>query len=177
MRKLRNDELNRISVDEFKKAEKTPIIVVLDNIRSLNNVGSAFRTADAFRLEAIYLCGITAKPPHREIHKTALGATETVAWKYFSQTDDAVKKLKEQGFLVISIEQVDNSMKLNEFNPEPGKKYALVFGNEVKGVSNNIIEISDSCIEIPQIGTKHSLNITVSVGIVVWDLYAKLNRL
>ncbi len=177
MRKLRNDELNRLSVDEFKKAEKTPIIVVLDNIRSLNNVGSAFRTADAFRLEAIYLCGITAKPPHREIHKTALGATETVAWKYFSQTDDAINELKEQGFLVISIEQVDNSMKLNEFNPEPGKKYALVFGNEVKGVSNNIIEISDSCIEIPQIGTKHSLNITVSVGIVVWDLYAKLNRL
>jgi len=177
MRKLKNDELNRLSVDEFKKAEKTPFIVVLDNIRSLNNVGSTFRTADAFRLEAIYLCGITAKPPHREIHKTALGATETVTWKYFSQTDDAVNELKKQGYFIISIEQVDNSMKLYEFNPESDKKYALVFGNEVKGVSNNIIETSDSCIEIPQIGTKHSLNITVSVGIVVWDFYAKLNSL
>ena len=174
MRKLRNDELNRLTVDEFKKADKTPIIVVLDNIRSFNNVGSAFRTADAFRIEAIYLCGITAKPPHREIHKTALGATESVDWKYFSKTEDAVTKLKSQGYIIISVEQVDNSIKLNNFTPHSNKKYALAFGNEVKGVSNNTINLSDHCIEIPQIGTKHSLNITVSLGIVIWDFYSKI---
>ncbi len=173
MRKLRNDELNRLTVDEFKKADKTPIVVVLDNIRSFNNVGSAFRTADAFRIKAIYLCGITAKPPHREIHKTALGATESVDWKYFSKTEDAVTKLKSLGYIIISVEQVDNSIKLNNFTPQSNKKYALVFGNEVKGVTPNIINISDHCIEIPQIGTKHSLNITVSLGIIIWDFYSK----
>jgi len=173
MRKLRNDELNRLTVDEFKKADKTPIIVVLDNIRSFNNVGSAFRTADAFRIEAVYLCGITAKPPHREIHKTALGATESVDWDYFSKTEDAVTKLKSKGYNIISVEQVDNSIKLNNFTPQSNKKYALVFGNEVKGVTPSIINISDHCIEIPQFGTKHSLNITVSLGIVIWDFYSK----
>ncbi len=175
MRKLKNEELNRLSVEDFKKAKKTPVVIILDNIRSFNNVGSAFRTADAFRLEAVYLCGITARPPHREIHKTALGATESVDWKYFKDTTEAVTGLKNNGYEIICIEQVDNSMMLNVFTPQTDKKYALVFGNEVKGVGDEIISICDRCIEIPQIGTKHSLNITVSLGIVVWDFYSKLN--
>jgi tRNA G18 (ribose-2'-O)-methylase SpoU len=175
MRKLKNEELNRLSVEDFKKAKKTPVVIILDNIRSFNNVGSAFRTADAFRLEALYLCGITARPPHREIHKTALGATESVDWKYFNSTNEAVTLLKNDGYEIICIEQVDNSMMLNDFKPQTDKKYALVFGNEVKGVDDKIITMCDQCIEIPQIGTKHSLNITVSLGIVVWDFYSKLN--
>ncbi len=175
MRKLQNDELNRLSVDEFKKSKKTPIVVVLDNIRSFNNVGSAFRTADAFRIEAIYLCGITARPPHREIHKTALGATESVAWKYFEKTEKAITELADRNYEMISIEQADKSIMLNNFKPSARKKYALIFGNEVQGVENHIIGMSDTVVEIPQIGTKHSLNITVSMGIVLWDFFSKIS--
>jgi tRNA G18 (ribose-2'-O)-methylase SpoU len=175
MRKLQNDELNRLSVDEFKKAKKTPIVVVLDNIRSFNNVGSAFRTADAFRIEAVYLCGITARPPHREIHKTALGATESVSWKYFKKTEEALSELAGMDYEIISIEQTDNSIMLNNFKPSGNNKYAFVFGNEVHGVDDKVIQMSNTVIEIPQTGTKHSLNITVSVGIVLWDFYSKIN--
>ncbi len=174
MKKLQNEELNRLTVQEFRQAPKTPIVLVLDNIRSFNNVGSAFRTADAFRLEAVYLCGITARPPHREIHKTALGATESVVWKYFSKTEEAVRELAASGYLIISIEQTDNSLMLNTFSPLKNNKYALVFGNEVQGVDNEILNMSDAILEIPQYGTKHSLNITVSAGIVLWDFYSKL---
>ena len=173
-RKLSNDELNRISVDEFKLTNKTPLIVVLDNIRSLNNIGSTFRTADAFLIEAIYLCGITAQPPHREIQKTALGATETVNWKYFKHTDDAIKVLKEKGYQIASIEQAEDSIMLDEFEISTNEKLAVVFGNEVKGVAQEVINESDVVIEIPQYGTKHSLNISVSVGIVLWGLLQKI---
>ena len=176
MRKLKNEELNRLSVEEFKSAEKTPIVIVLDNIRSLSNVGSAFRTADAFRIEAIYLCGITAQPPHREIHKTALGATESINWKYFQETEEAIARLREHNYEIICIEQVDTSISLERFNPINNKKYALVFGNEVKGVSDGIITSCDKCIEIPQLGTKHSLNVTVSIGVVLWDFFSKLKN-
>ncbi len=172
-RKLKNEELNRISIDEFKSTEKTPIIIVLDNIRSLNNIGSVFRTADAFLIEAVYLCGITAQPPHREIQKTALGATETVLWKYFENTIEAINELKKNNFKIAAIEQTENSTMLNDFNPEPKKKLAIIFGNEVKGVEQEIINESDIVLEIPQFGTKHSLNISVSAGLVIWDLYQK----
>ncbi len=172
-RKLKNEELNRISVDEFKSTEKTPIIIVLDNIRSLNNIGSVFRTADAFLIEAVYLCGITATPPHREIQKTALGATETVTWEHFDNTSDAIKKLKENNYKIASIEQTENSTMLNEFTLNKNEKLAVIFGNEVKGVEQEAIDISDAVIEIPQHGTKHSLNISVSCGIVIWDLFQK----
>ncbi|CAL2061767.1 RNA methyltransferase [Tenacibaculum sp. 190524A05c] len=174
MRKLRNNELGRISVDEFKEAEKTPIIVVLDNIRSLNNVGSVFRTSDAFLIEKIYLCGITATPPNKEIHKTALGATESVAWEYVEDTLTLVEKLKDEGVKVFAIEQADNSTKLNQLNVAKKEKYAIVFGNEVKGVQQEVVTASHNCIEIPQLGTKHSLNISVSCGVVLWDLFVKL---
>ena len=177
MRKLLNEELNRLSIREFKEAKKIPIIVVLDNIRSLNNIGSAFRTSDAFRVESVFLCGITSCPPHRDIQKTALGATESVEWQYFENTTDALKLLKEKGYTAISIEQVDTSIKLNEFVPEKSKRYALIFGNEVKGVSDEAIRESHFCIEIPQLGTKHSLNISVSVGIVLWHFVCKSNLL
>jgi len=170
------DELNRKSTDEFKKAEKIPIIIVLDNVRSMNNVGSVFRTADAFLVEAIYLCGVTAKPPHREIQKTALGATETVNWKYFETTIDAVKTLKNEGYKIYAVEQVDNSIMLNKFTPD-SNKIALVFGNEITGVEQAVIDVCDACIEIPQHGTKHSLNISVSMGIVVWEMAKTFNRL
>jgi tRNA G18 (ribose-2'-O)-methylase SpoU len=175
MRKLLNEELNRLSIKEFKEAKKIPVVVVLDNIRSLNNIGSAFRTSDAFRVESIYLCGITSCPPHRDIQKTALGATESVNWRYFKDTADAVKQLKENDYTIISIEQVDTSIKLNEFTPEKSKRYALIFGNEVKGVSDEVVNESAFCIEIPQFGTKHSLNISVSVGIVLWHFVCKGN--
>ncbi|MEN8857125.1 MAG: RNA methyltransferase [Flavobacteriaceae bacterium] len=175
MRKLRNNELGRISVDEFKKTSKTPIIVVLDNIRSLNNVGSVFRTCDAFLIEKIYLCGITATPPNKEIHKTALGATESVTWEHFENTVDVVKKLKSENVKVLSIEQAENSTKLNTFLPEKNQKYAIVMGNEVKGVQQEVINVSDLCVEIPQLGTKHSLNISVTTGVVLWDLFSKMN--
>lgn len=174
-RKLNMDELNRLSVDEFKEAEKFPIIIVLDNIRSLSNIGSVFRTSDAFRIEGIYLCGITATPPHREINKTALSATESVHWQYFKETKEAVNKLKRDGYCIISIEQVDSSLMLDNFQPNKKSKYALVFGNEVTGVDENIVAVSDTCLEIPQWGTKHSFNISVSVGIVLWDIILKIN--
>lgn len=172
-RKLKNEELNRINIEEFKAVDKTPIIIVLDNIRSLNNIGSVFRTSDAFLIEAVYLCGITAQPPHREIQKTALGATESVDWKYFNTTIEAIQELKISGYQIASIEQAENSTMLNEFNPST-EKIAIVFGNEVKGVEQEVIDKSDVVIEIPQHGTKHSLNISVSCGVVVWDLFNKM---
>ncbi|WP_445731628.1 RNA methyltransferase [Mariniflexile sp.] len=175
MRKLKNSELDRLSVDDFKSVTKTPIIIVLDNIRSLNNIGSVFRTSDAFLIEKIYLCGITATPPHKDIHKTALGSTETVDWEYAENTMDLIEKLKAENIKVCSVEQAENAMMLNNFTPKQQTTYALVFGNEVKGVAQNVVSASDVVLEIPQYGTKHSLNISVSCGIVVWDVFSKLN--
>ncbi|PWG05865.1 RNA methyltransferase [Polaribacter aquimarinus] len=174
MRKLKNNELGRISVDEFKSTPKTPLIVVLDNIRSLNNIGSVFRTSDAFLIEKIYLCGITATPPNKDIHKTALGATESVDWEYVEDTLTLIQKLKDLKIKVLAIEQAENSTKLNTFFPEKNQKYAIVMGNEVKGVQQEVVNASDMCIEIPQLGTKHSLNISVTTGVVLWDLFQKL---
>ena len=174
MRKLKNNELNRLSIDEFKSSEKTPIIVVLDNIRSLNNIGSVFRTSDAFRIEKIFLCGITATPPHKDIHKTALGATNSVAWEYAENTLDVLKALQSKGVTTIAIEQAENSVKLNQFSPSLEGRYAVVFGNEVKGVQQEVVDASDMVLEIPQIGTKHSLNISVSCGVVLWDIFQKI---
>jgi 23S rRNA (guanosine2251-2'-O)-methyltransferase len=174
MRKLSNTELNRKSVDEFKQSSKTPVVIVLDNVRSLNNVGSVFRTADAFLIEAVYLCGITGQPPNKEIQKTALGATESVNWKYFENTLEAVNDLKMNGYLVYAIEQAESAIMLNNFMPVRKQKIAIIFGNEVKGVQQEVIDASTDVIEIPQVGTKHSLNIAVSVGIVMWDLYLKI---
>ena len=176
MRKLENNELNRKSIEDFKTATKTPIIIILDDIRSLNNIGSVFRTADAFLIEKIYLCGITAIPPNKEIHKTALGATETVAWEYNANVLEVIAQLQKEKFEVYAIEQVENSVFLNDFKIDVNKKYAVVFGNEVFGVSQNAVAICDGTIEIPQLGTKHSLNISVSAGIVIWDLFQKINR-
>jgi len=176
MRKLKNNELNRLSVDEFKQSQKTPLIVVLDNIRSLNNVGSVFRTSDAFLIEKIYLCGITATPPHKDIQKTALGSTETVAWEYVENTIDLVKSLQHKNVKVLAIEQAEEATMLDTFIPETNTKYAVVFGNEVKGVTQDVVSASNTVIEIPQFGTKHSLNISVSCGVVLWDLYCKLKR-
>lgn len=175
MRKLKITELNRINAEEFKEAKKLPLIVVLDEIRSLYNIGSVFRTSDAFRIESIYLCGITATPPHPELHKTALGAEYTVDWKYFKNTLDAVDKLKTEGYIVYSIEQAEGSILLNELQLDTTKKYAIIMGNEVKGVQQEVINNSDGCIEIPQYGTKHSLNVSVTTGIVIWDFFKKLN--
>lgn len=174
MRKLENIELERKSVTAFKEATKTPIIIILDDIRSLHNIGSVFRTSDAFLIEKIYLCGITAVPPNKEIHKTALGATATVAWEYQKEVTEVIENLKKDSISVFSIEQVENSIFLQNFEVQKDKKYALVFGNEVYGVSQKAIELCDGTIEIPQLGTKHSLNISVSAGIVVWDLFTKL---
>lgn len=174
MRKLANEELDRKSVEEFKESKKLPIVILLDNIRSLNNVGSAFRTADAFMVEKIYLGGITGTPPHRDITKTALGATESVDWAHVPDPATFIDQLKAEGYQIISIEQVDKSIMLNEFTPDKNQKYCLIFGNEVFGVDEKIIKKSDICIEIPQHGTKHSLNIAVSAGIVIWDFYNKL---
>ena len=174
MRKLKNSELERLSNDDFKKAEKTPLIVILDNIRSLNNIGSVFRTSDAFLIEKIYLCGITAKPPHKDIHKTALGSTDSVDWEYVDDTLELISKLQKENIEIASIEQADNSIMLNEFDPVKDKKTAIVFGNEVKGVQQEVVSASNYCIEIPQFGTKHSLNISVSCGVVLWDLFNKL---
>jgi len=173
MRKLKNSELGRLNVEEFKETTKIPLIVVLDNIRSLNNIGSVFRTSDAFLIEEIYLCGITAQPPHKDIHKTALGATDSVEWEYFEDTLELVEKLKAEKVKVIAIEQAENSTMLQNFQIEPNQKYAVIFGNEVKGVQQKVVSASDYCIEIPQLGTKHSLNISVSVGVVLWDLFKK----
>jgi tRNA G18 (ribose-2'-O)-methylase SpoU len=171
MRKIANEELNRLSVEDFKSVAKKPLVIVLDNIRSLNNIGSVFRTADAFLVEKIYLCGITATPPHREIHKTALGATESIAWEYVENTIDCIEQLKDEGYKILSVEQAEGSTMLQNFQPNfTNEKYVLVFGNEVDGVADEVIAASDYCVEIPQYGTKHSLNISVSVGIVVWEL-------
>ncbi|MBP0902943.1 RNA methyltransferase [Mariniflexile gromovii] len=174
MRKLKNSELDRLSVEDFKEVKKTPLIIVLDNIRSLNNIGSVFRTSDAFLVEKIYLCGITATPPHKDIHKTALGSTDTVAWEYVEDTLTLVEKLKAEGVKVVSVEQAENATMLNDFIPNTQTTYALVFGNEVKGVAQKVVSASDMVVEIPQYGTKHSLNISVSCGVVVWDLFSKL---
>jgi tRNA G18 (ribose-2'-O)-methylase SpoU len=174
MRKLENEELERKSVSDFKQAIKTPIIIILDDVRSLHNIGSVFRTADAFLIEKIYLCGITAIPPNKEIHKTALGATETVTWEYQKEITEVIKNLKKDNFSIFAIEQVENAIFLQNFQVEKHIKYALVFGNEVYGVSQKAIELCDGSIEIPQLGTKHSLNISVSAGIVIWDLFQKL---
>jgi 23S rRNA (guanosine2251-2'-O)-methyltransferase len=176
MKKLSMEELDRISIQEFKQTEKSPIVLVLDNVRSLNNVGSAFRTADAFRIQKIYLCGITGTPPHRDIQKTALGATESVDWEYCPSTIDAIKKLKASEFQLCALEQVESSVKLNDFVPEKGNKYALIFGNEVFGVEEEVLKSCDYVLEIPQLGTKHSLNISVSLGIAIWDLMVKLEQ-
>lgn len=176
MRKFKINELNRMTVEEFKSSDKIPLIVVLDDIRSLHNIGSVFRTSDAFRIACIYLCGITATPPHAEIHKTALGAENTVAWKYVNNAVEAVDNLKEEGYTVYSIEQCEGSVMLNELVLDGNKKYAVVLGNEVKGVQQEVINHSDGCIEIPQFGTKHSLNVSVTAGIVIWDLFNQLHR-
>ena len=169
MRKLKNSELNRISPKEFKETDKSPVIVILDNIRSLNNIGSVFRTSDAFLVEKIFLCGITAIPPHKDINKTALGSTESVDWEYKASTVELVNELKKEGVTILSIEQCERSTKLDEYIFTKDKKYALVFGNEIKGVSQQVIDQSHNVIEIPQLGTKHSLNISVSVGILLWS--------
>jgi tRNA G18 (ribose-2'-O)-methylase SpoU len=174
MRKLENNELDRKSVEDFKQAVKTPIIIILDDIRSLHNIGSVFRTADSFLIEKIYLCGITATPPNKEIHKTALGATETVDWEYHENVLEVVAKLQEQKIAVFAVEQVENAIFLQHFRVDTDRKYALIFGNEIFGVNQKAIEICDGAIEIPQLGTKHSLNIAVSAGIVVWDLFTKM---
>mgnify|MGYP003648068206 CR=1 FL=1 len=174
-RKLKNSELDRKTVEEFKTSKKTPIIIVLDNIRSLNNIGSVFRTADAFLIEKIYLCGITAKPPHKDITKTALGATDTVEWEYKEHTIEVVKDLQAQGVQVLAIEQAEQAVMLNSVDVSENQRYAVVFGNEVKGVKQEVVSTADSVVEIPQLGTKHSLNISVSVGVVIWDLFVKLS--
>lgn len=175
MRKLRTIEMNRLSVEEFKEAKKLPLIVVLDDVRSLYNVGSVFRSGDAFRIAAVYLCGITACPPNAEIHKTALGGEDSVDWKYFERTEDAVDELHRDGYFVYSIEQVEGSTKLQNLNlnAESGNGYAVIFGNEVKGVKQNVVDMSDDCLEIPQFGTKHSLNVSVTSGIVMWEFAKK----
>ncbi|MEO0037843.1 MAG: hypothetical protein RIQ59_1054 [Bacteroidota bacterium] len=177
MRKLENSELDRKTVSDFKLADKTPIVLILDDIRSLHNIGSVFRTSDAFLIEKIYLCGITATPPNKEIHKTALGATDTVTWEYAKDVLEVIAKLKAENTTVYAIEQVENAIFLDDFQPIKETKYALVFGNEVYGVSQEAIKMCDGCIEIPQLGTKHSLNISVSAGIVVWDLFQKMKNL
>lgn len=171
MKKLHLDDLNRLSVDQFKGAAKIPVCLVLDNIRSLHNVGSAFRTADAFRIEKIYLTGITGTPPHREIEKTALGATASVDWAYVEKPEEAVRALKESGYQIVVVEQTTDSVPLNTFRVAPDQKYALVFGNEVKGVSEEVIALGDWALEVPQVGTKHSLNISVCLGIVLWEVF------
>ncbi len=174
MRKLKLDELNRASVSEFKAQDKLSVAVVLDSVRSMHNIGSIFRTSDGFAVDQICLCGITAQPPHREIEKTALGATQSVNWTYHADAVEAVTQLRAEGYQIIAIEQAENSIMLNEFTPDKNAKYALIFGNEVNGVSDEVMQIIDTCIEIPQFGTKHSFNIVVSAGIVLWDFFAKL---
>ncbi|MGF1923654.1 MAG: RNA methyltransferase [Bacteroidia bacterium] len=174
MKKLKLDELNRVAIEDFKQQEKLPVVVVLDNVRSMHNVGSVFRTADGFSIEKVILCGITAQPPHREIEKTALGATLAVTWEHFEDTLIAVENLRKQGYQIVAIEQAQNSTMLHTFQPDLNCKYALIFGNEVNGVSDEVMNEIDECIEIPQFGTKHSFNIVISAGIVLWDFFAKL---
>ena len=171
MHKLTVLEMNRLSVEDFKKVRKIPLVMVLDDVRSLYNVGSVFRTADAFRIEKICLCGITGQPPSAEIHKTALGAEDSVDWEYYKDSLECVKRLKEEGFIVISVEQVSQSLKLNDWTPSPNMKYALVMGNEVKGVRQEVVDASDGCIEIPQYGTKHSLNVSCTASVVMWEYF------
>ena len=174
MRKLKTEELGRIGIDDFKKQEKLPLVVILDNVRSMHNIGSIFRTSDGFAIEKIYLCGITAQPPHREIEKTALGATQSIEWAYSADICDTINKLKSDRYTIIAIEQAENSTMLNNYDPDNSMKYALIFGNEVNGVSDQAMNLIDNCLEIPQFGTKHSFNIVVSAGIVLWDFFAKL---
>jgi 23S rRNA (guanosine2251-2'-O)-methyltransferase len=174
MQKLKTTDLNRVGIEEFKEQDKLPVVVLMDNVRSMNNIGSAFRTADGFAIEKIILCGITAQPPHREIEKTAIGATQSVTWEHYEETLEAIKDLRNDGYEIIAIEQAVDSIMLNTFKPESDKKYALIFGNEVNGVSDEVMAEIDKCIEIPQFGTKHSFNIVISAGIVLWDFYAKL---
>lgn len=175
-RKLFNHELGRLSAEEFKEAKKSPLVVVLDNIRSQHNIGSAFRTADSFRVEKIYLCGICATPPTAEIHKSALGAEFSVDWKYYKETIDVVKRLRDEGFTIISVEQAENSTMLDSFQLPENQKIALIYGNEVKGVEQAVVDASDICLEIPQYGTKHSLNVSVSIGITIWKISELLNK-
>lgn len=174
MKKLKITEMNRLTVEEFKEEKKTPLIVVLDNVRSLHNVGSVFRTGDAFLIEAVYLCGITSTPPHAEIHKTALGAENTVNWKYFEDSHVAVDELKKSGYTVLAIEQAEGSTMLPELKLDKFKKYAVILGNEVKGVQQSVVDICDGCVEIPQFGTKHSLNVSVTGGIIIWEFSRKM---
>ncbi len=176
MRKLKNAELNRLSVEDFKKAGKLPVRIILDNIRSLNNVGSVFRTSDAYLMERIYLCGITATPPHNEIHKTALGAEDSVQWEYFENTLDAVKKAQNEGYTVFAIEQAEKSIMLDEIDLHEFDKIAFVLGNEVKGVQQAVVDACNNCIELPQFGTKHSLNISITAGIVIWEGYLRFRE-
>ena len=177
MRKLLNEELGRMDADSFKKARKVPVVVVLDNVRSMNNIGSVFRTSDAFRVESIALCGITATPPNKEIHKTALGATESVEWRYFERTIDALDEYRKNGYLICSVEQAEGSIMLESFPISTMERYVLIFGNEIRGVDQAVVEMSDHCLEIPQYGTKHSLNISVSAGIVLWEFFRKLKEI
>ncbi|MFM2292403.1 MAG: hypothetical protein RIS29_2216 [Bacteroidota bacterium] len=174
MQKLKITEMNRLSVDEFKEQKKSPFVVVLDNVRSLHNVGSVFRTADAFLVEAVYLCGITSTPPHAEIHKTALGAENTVEWRYYEDTHQLVNELRNAGYTIFAIEQAKGSTMLTDLNLDNSKKYAVVLGNEVKGVQQSVVDICDGCIEIPQFGTKHSLNVSVTGGVIIWEFFKML---
>jgi 23S rRNA (guanosine2251-2'-O)-methyltransferase len=174
MRKLKLDELNRVDINEFKAQDKLPVVIILDNVRSMHNVGSVFRTADGFSVEKVVLCGITAQPPHREIEKTALGATSSVDWEYMADTLTAIEKYRSEGYTILAVEQAENSTMLNTYQPMLQKKYALIFGNEVNGVSEEAMQLIDDCIEIPQFGTKHSFNIVISAGIVLWDFFAKM---
>lgn len=174
MQKLSMDQLNRLSVEDFKAKKKYPLVVVLDNVRSMHNVGSVFRTADGFAVEKIMLCGITGRPPHREIEKTALGATDSIDWEYFENVEEAIRKIKSDGYTICAVEQADDSIHLDQFTPNTDQKYALIFGNEVNGVSDSIMGQVDLCLEIPQFGTKHSFNISVTAGILLWDFYTKM---
>lgn len=174
MRKLTNDELGRLTVEEYRRAAKMPVAIVLDNVRSANNVGSVFRTADCLGAERLCLCGIVATPPNKDINKTALGATESVEWKHFASTLDAVAELRAEGYTILSVEQAEGSIALQDFVPAVGQKYALIFGHEVNGVAQEVVDASDGCIEIPQVGTKHSFNISVSAGIVLWEVFRKM---
>jgi tRNA G18 (ribose-2'-O)-methylase SpoU len=176
MQKKTIEELQRISIEQFKTKEKLPLVVVLDNVRSLHNVGSVFRTSDAYLVQRIFLCGITATPPSAEIHKTALGAEDSVEWHYFPKTEDALQQLKNEGFVVLSVEQAKNSLSLISLQLDADKKYAIVLGNEVKGVQQQVVDMSDGCVELPQYGTKHSLNVSVTAGIVIWDFYKQMQK-
>ncbi len=173
MKKLKITEMGRISVEEFHQSEKFPLVVVLDHVRSLYNVGSVFRTSDAFRIEGVCLCGITARPPHPEIHKTALGAEDSVDWSYYARTEDAVEELRSKGYTILAVEQCQGSTMMQDFHIEEGRKYAVILGNEVKGVQQQVVDMCDGCIEIPQFGTKHSMNVSVTAGIVMWSIVAQ----